>query len=349
MQGSPSFLTSIGERPMQIEALGYIGVRSDQLDDWATFASRFLGMQIDERSASGLRLRMDDRRQRLVVAPDIGEGPALFGWELADAAALERLAARLEAAQIEVRRGTRELATERRVEELIVFKDPLGTRLEAFYGAETAVEPFKPGRAISGFRTGPLGLGHAVLAVANVEALLPFYRDLLGFRLSDWLVKPFKAFFFHVNPRHHSLALIETGRNDIHHFMIELYSLDDVGQGFDIAQNLQVPLGTTIGRHTNDFMTSFYSRAPSGFMVEYGWGGRSIDPATWQAREMVHGGSLWGHERLWIPADQLKQAREMRARAAQDGQRQSVQVIEGNYTLAPGTCPWWDAARKAGG
>jgi len=334
---------------MHIEALGYVGVRSNQLDDWASYASRFLGMQIDERSASSLRLRMDDRRQRLVVAADIGEGPALFGWELADAAALERLAAQLEAAQIEVRRGTRELATERRVKELIVFKDPIGTRLEAFHGAESAAEPFKPGRAISGFRTGPLGLGHAVLAVANVEALLPFYRDLLGFRLSDWLVKPFKAFFFHVNPRHHSLALIETGRNDIHHFMIELYSLDDVGQGFDIAQDMQVPLGTTIGRHTNDLMTSFYSRTPSGFMVEYGWGGRSIDPATWRAGEMVHGGSLWGHERLWLDAERRQNAREIQLRAAAEGLRQPVQVLQGNYAISAGVCPWWDQAKQQGG
>jgi 2,3-dihydroxybiphenyl 1,2-dioxygenase len=333
---------------MQIEALGYVGVRSDRLDDWETFASRFLGMQIDERSASSLRLRMDDRRQRLVVAPDVGEGPALFGWELADAAALESLAARLEAAQIEVRRGTGALATERRVKELIVFKDPIGTRLEAFHGAEIAAEPFKPARAISGFRTGPLGVGHAVLAVANVEVLLPFYRDLLGFRLSDWLVRPFKAFFFHVNPRHHSLALIETGRNDIHHFMIELYSLDDVGQGFDIAQDLQVPLGTTIGRHTNDFMTSFYSRTPSGFMVEYGWGGRTIDPTSWQAGEMQHGGSLWGHERLWLDAERRQNAREIQLRAAADGLRQPVQVLQGNYALSVGVCPWWEQAKRQG-
>ena len=331
---------------MLIEALGYVGVRSDRLDDWATYASRFLGMQVDERSARSLRLRMDDRKQRIVVAPDIAQGAALFGWELADAASLGALAARLEAAQIKVSRGDRALADERRVQDLIVFQDPVGTQLEAFHGAESAVEPFKPGRAISGFRTGPLGVGHAVLAVENAEALLPFYRDLLGFRLSDWLVKPFKAYFFHVNPRHHSLALIETGRNDIHHFMVELYSLDDVGQGFDLAQDLDVRLGTTIGRHTNDFMTSFYSHTPSGFMVEYGWGGRCIDPEVWQAGEMTNGGSLWGHERLWLDAERRQNAREIQLQAAAKGLRQPVQVLEGNYALSAGVCPWWDQAKR---
>ncbi len=330
---------------MHIEALGYVGVRSDKLDDWATYASRFLGMQVDERSASALRLRMDDRKQRLVVAPDIGEGAALFGWEVADGSALDAMAARLEAAGIKVRRGDRALADERRVADLIVFSDPIGTRLEAFHGPELTSEPFKPGRAISGFRTGPLGMGHAVLAVEDADALLPFYRDVLGFRLSDWLVKPFKAYFFHLNPRHHSLALIQTGKNDIHHFMVELFSLDDVGQGFDLAQSLDLPLGTTMGRHTNDFMTSFYSRTPSGFMVEYGWGGRSIDPANWQASEMTHGGSLWGHERLWLDAERRQAARQIQLGAAAEGLRQPVQVMEGNFALTAGVCPWWDQAK----
>lgn len=332
---------------MEIEALGYVGVRSHQLDDWAAYASRFLGMQVDERTAQSLRLRMDDRKQRVVVAPDIGEGAALFGWEVANTSALDGLAARLDAARTRVRLGDRALANERRVENLIVFQDPIGTRLEAFCGPEIATEPFRPGRAISGFRTGPLGMGHAVLAVENADALLPFYRDVLGFRLSDWLAKPFKAYFMHVNPRHHSLALIETGKNDIHHFMVELFSLDDVGQGFDLAQSLELPLGTTMGRHTNDFMTSFYTRTPSGFMVEYGWGGRTIDSTTWQASEMKHGGSLWGHERLWLEPERRQRAREIQLRAANEGVRQPVQVIEGNFSLSAGVCPWWDQARNA--
>ena len=40
---------------------------------------------------------------------------------------------------------------------------------------------------------------------------MAFYVDVLGFGLSDYITKPFRAYFFHVNARHHSLALIETG------------------------------------------------------------------------------------------------------------------------------------------
>ena len=146
-----------------------------------------------------------------------------------------RSAARLESAGVKVARGSRALADERRVKDLIVFADPIGNRLEVFHGAEIATEPFRPGRSISGFRTGPLGMGHAVLTVERLDDVIPFYRDVLGFRLSDYILKPFKAYFFHVNPRHHSLAFLETGKNGIHHLMVELFSLDDVGQAYDIA------------------------------------------------------------------------------------------------------------------
>ena len=66
---------------------------------------------------------------------------------------------------------------------------------------------------------------------------MPFYQELLEFKLSDYWLRPFPGYFFHVNPRHHSLALVETGKNMVHHMMMELFSLDDVGQGYDLAQD----------------------------------------------------------------------------------------------------------------
>lgn len=220
---------------MALQSLGYIGFRSHQIEDWATYGTRFLGLQLVDKSRASLAFRMDDRRQRIIVSEDGGEGIGFYGWEVADAAALGGLAARLEAAAVAVARGSRALAEERRVKDLIVFHDPVGNRLEAFHGGEVAPEPFKPGRSISGFRTGPLGMGHAVLTVARIDEVLPFYRDVLGFRLSDFVERPFRAYFFHINPRHHSLAFVETGTNGIHHMMMELFNLDDVGQGYDLA------------------------------------------------------------------------------------------------------------------
>src|SRR5882672_2784433 len=168
---------------MQVEALGYVCARAKDLGDWASYGSGLLGLQRVDKSRSTLAFRMDDRKQRIIVHTDGGEGIDVFGWEVKDAAALEALATRLEAAGIKVARGSRALADERFVTDLIVVNDPIGNRLEIFHGAEVASDPFVPGRPISGFRTGPLGLGHVVFNVESVDVIdkvLPFYRDLLG-------------------------------------------------------------------------------------------------------------------------------------------------------------------------
>ena len=333
---------------MEVQALGYVGVGASNLSEWTDFANNWLGMQTVERGNAVRAFRMDDRKQRLIVDRSLAEGDRYFGWEVADSGALDALAARLEAASVPVRRETTALADQRCVSELISFTDPAGNRLEAFYGAAVADEQFKPGRAISGFRTGPLGMGHAVFHVKNIDDLMGFYHETLGFGISDYITTPFRAFFLHVNPRHHSVAFIETGRQDLHHLMVELYSMDDVGQGYDIALGEPKRIATTLGRHPNDAVMSYYLKSPSGFMLEYGWGGRVVTPGDWTPTEVTVGPSLWGHDRTWLPEDQRAQARAMRLKAAADGQRAPVQVVDGNYQRMEGVCPWWDAVRGGG-
>ncbi len=92
-------------------------------------------------------------------------------------------------------------------------------------------------------------------------------------------------------------------------------------------------------------MTSFYTYSPSKFLFEYGWGGRSIDPETWTPHERPEGPSLWGHERAWLTPEGRVEARELRMSMAEAGLREPVNVMEGNYRVAPGTCAWWDAAK----
>src|ERR1700750_794335 len=276
---------------MALLGLGYAGFGSDALDDWRQFGTGMVGFQAVERGNSLLAFRMDDRKQRIVIDRAMGAGTRFLGGEVADPAALDALAARLEQAGVHVTAEPQTLADARHVRSLISFRDPAGNRLETLYGPQIHDTPFSPGRSFWGFRTGPLGLGHAVLTVENIDPMKAFYIDVLGFGLSDYIEKPFRAYFFHVNARHHSLALIETGTSGMHHLMVELYSLDDVGQAYDIALTQENRIGVTLGRHTNDFMTSFYAKTPSSFMIECGWGGRALG-ADWQAGGMRHGPRL---------------------------------------------------------
>ena len=211
-----------------------------------------------------------------------------------------------------------------------------------FHGAETTAEPFKPGRSISGFRTGPLGLGHVVMHTANTDEMVTFYRDLLGFRLTDYYYAPFKATFMHLNPRHHSLAFIQTGKNAVHHMMMELYSFDDVGQGYDIAQGERPRR-----RHARPPHQRFHHLVlcwtPSDFMVEYGWGAR--DDRRRRTGRPMSARKARACGATTAPGCR-RTTRTRRARCAspiaEKGFRQPVQVMDGNYNRMPGVCPWWD-------
>jgi 2,3-dihydroxybiphenyl 1,2-dioxygenase len=334
---------------MSIQALGYLGIGSNKLDDWTGFATGWLGMQAVDRGGGVRAFRMDDRKQRLIVDGELAEGERYFGWELKDAAALDALAGRLEAAGVAVRREPAARAASRFVQELISFQDPFGNRLEAFHGAQVADEPFRPGRSISGFRTGPMGVGHAVLMVPSMAPALAFYRDLLGFRVSDFMRAPVCAYFLHVNARHHSLALFEAGRTGMHHLMVELYSFDDVGQGYDIAQGEPGRVAVTLGRHPNDLVTSFYMRTPSDILIEYGWGGLEIDDATWQPSELETMASYWGHQGLMqsVAGGGGSSGHRHPPLPAPPGRRAPLQVMEGNYQRMHDVCPWWRAMRAA--
>src|SRR4029077_5690024 len=123
-------------RRMALLGLGYAGFGSDALEDWRQFGTGLVGFQAVERGNSLLAFRMDDRKQRIVIDRAMGEGTRFFGWEVADAAALDARATRLKKAGVNVTAEPQTLADARRVRILISFHDPAGNRLEAFYGPE---------------------------------------------------------------------------------------------------------------------------------------------------------------------------------------------------------------------
>ncbi len=318
----------------EIASLGYIGINSTRLTDWSDYATGLLGMQEVDRAGKVRAFRMDDRKQRLVVTGDQDEGLGFMGWQAVDTPAMERLATRLADAGVAVTAGTRDLCDQRFVGALIWFSDPEGNRIEVFTDPHIEDREFVPGRPVSGFKTGPYGMGHAVLKVKDATSLMPFYRDLMGFNVSDYGLKPVPLYFFHVNGRHHSFALVGTGERGFHHFMIEYDMLDDVGQGYDLAQLDEGRVAYTLGRHTNDYMTSFYTHTPSGFFVETGFGGRIIDEDAWQPHETFGGPSFWGHDRPFLPEGLRKQFEEMRLDLARKGMR------------AP-NCPWLEGTGRS--
>lgn len=282
--------------------LGYFGMGTRNLSAWEEFGTEVLGLESVGRDTDGaLVFRLDAHRRRIAVHENQDEDLLYAGWEVSNAEELTAITARLRAAGIEVERGTAELAAMRGVSELVAFTDPDGLRSEIYIGPEMSFQrPVRSPRGVSGFVTGPLGIGHLVLRTKDVSATQRFYCETLGFRLTDVIRMKVAddltvdVPFLHCNPRHHSLALLGLPLpKRMQHFMLEVRSLDDVGFAWDLAKRRNIEITLDLGRHSNDHMVSFYMRTPSGFEVEYGFGARTVD-SDWSVEQHTVI-SAWGH------------------------------------------------------
>ncbi|ROO87408.1 2,3-dihydroxybiphenyl 1,2-dioxygenase [Actinocorallia herbida] len=287
----------------RVNELAYVVYEVADLADWERFAVDLLGMQIGERTADSLTLRMDAKAHRWICERGPADDLAASGYAVAGAAALDTLVARLRAAGVTVAEGDAALAAARKVERIAVTADPLGNRIELVVGLADAPAPFASERLLGGFVTGRGGAGHVVLTEQEAERadLLAFYTDLLGFAVSDFIDEEIQpgivasVVFLHCNERHHSLAFAGMPfPKRIHHFMVEAANMLDVGRAYDRCMDAGQRFEMTLGMHPNDRMFSFYVRTPSGFNVEFGWGGLVIDEATWKVQHFDELSS-WGH------------------------------------------------------
>jgi 2,3-dihydroxybiphenyl 1,2-dioxygenase len=286
-----------------VTELAYIGIEASDLDAWQTFAVDLLGMQVADRDDRELRLRLDDRVHRIIVRRGTADDLAFSGYECRGRAEMDSLIEVLVAHGSTVEEGDAALASARGVDRIAVTQDPQGNRLELVVGLATADSAFGPTATRSGFFTQTGGAGHMfVNSKGQRQAMIDFYA-LLGFQMSDYInqeIAPgmvLEGAFTHCNPRHHTLAFADMPfPKALHHFLVEVNDMMDVGLAFDRVLAAGQPLEMTLGVHSNDRMFSFYVRTPSGFSIEYGWGGLLIaDDQTWDVVTYDRT-SKWGHQ-----------------------------------------------------
>jgi 2,3-dihydroxybiphenyl 1,2-dioxygenase len=284
-----------------IEALGYVGLEVSDLPRWTDFAANVLGLQALDGADGGVDLRMDAYAARIRLLPGPRDDLAFAGWEVRDEQALERLSSRLSGAGVAVEPGSEAQIADRRVAGLIRFADPEGNAHEAYFGPlQKTNAPFVSPLGVR-FKTGRQGLGHLVLNCRDKPAMMDFFLTTLQFRLTDHIRtevvpgRPIEISFMRCNGRHHSLALAPTPLpKTIVHLMLETMSIDDVGRALYRCIKRDIHLSFTLGRHSNDEMLSFYPMTPSGFDIEYGWGGLEVDDDLWRVLTHDHN-SAWGH------------------------------------------------------
>ncbi len=166
---------------MAVQALGYLGISTQNIVEWSDFAARRLGLQLVDRGVSRRAFRMDDRRQRVIVDKERPDAERFFGWEVADAASFDAFAGKLEAAGVAVQREPAALVDQRFVRDLISFRDPAGNRLGVFHGPRLADTPFTPARFLAFRRSArrcAVNIGFVVSLVLVILAVLGVFIEI---------------------------------------------------------------------------------------------------------------------------------------------------------------------------
>ncbi len=298
---------------MGVKALGYVIVETAQPERWDTFLTQLAGVMRAPDAADGaMQFRIDERPFRFRIERSNRDWFKAAGYEVADAAALEDLAARIAAAGRPVERFSAEVAALRGVKAGFATSDPAGNGLEFFHGDSSTDEPFVSPIGVSHFITGEMGMGHAVFSAPDFPAVLAFHRDVIGFRETDMpafhLMGPDApamhfAFLHADNGRHHSIAFGEgpVPPSGAVHVMLQYPTLVEVGKAYDRMKAMGYPESASLGQHFNDETVGFYVQTPSGFDLEIGCDSLVIDPASWEVTKHI-GISIWGHEWAWQKA-----------------------------------------------
>ena len=289
---------------MDIAGLAYSVISAIKPSDWEKFGEKVAGFSAHYVDG-GLALRMDSRAGRLFIEQRGEDRYFASGWEIRSEQEFASALEELDSHKVAYIKATPEELALRHVLDMVWFHDPSGNRHELALGFATSFERFTSPAGVSGFVTGDLGYGHMVLPAPQITETRNFMIDVMGFGLSDLLIhRPEgpggpeqRIDFMHCgNGRHHSLALLEGEvPSGCVHLMVEVETMDEVGRAYDRMLAANIPLMATLGRHTNDEMTSFYMATPGGFALEFGFGGRVVD---WDKHTVFESTSvsLWGHD-----------------------------------------------------
>jgi catechol 2,3-dioxygenase len=137
----------------------------------------------------------------------------------------------------------------------------------------------------------PVGIGHVVLKVRDLDRALAFYRDLLGFRVSSEMSNVM-IFLTATGESHHDLALLRVGDSapspapnsvGLYHVAIQLANWEAVKH----AHGVLTERGLVKGTADHGVTKSLYTSDPDGNEIELycdapraEWEGRVQDAMT---------------------------------------------------------------------
>ena len=248
---------------VQVIRLAHVGLQARSLSTQAEFYNDRWGLERVDEFGREMFFRADGPDHHVLTLNE-GEEPGLHhvALQVAGVDDVERAHEELLALGIDVVvPPTAEL--EPGIKRALRFKDPDGFLVELVAGVEQVPDPFKHQEVK------PRALNHVVLNVLSQDASEAFYRDTLGFKLTDRFIGGLS--FWACNANHHTLAFAQArdGTPAFHHAAFEMRDWEEWIKAVFYAGERGIPRVWGPGRHLFGNNLFSYYKDPEGNTVGY--------------------------------------------------------------------------------
>ncbi len=142
----------------------------------------------------------------------------------------------------------------------LTFQDPKGTMLEVFSDFAFAA----PDNTFTGIM--PLKFGHIAYQCPDVQGVVQFYCDMLGFKVSDWRGDFFA--FLRCSRDHHTVNFLRDPKIAIHHIAFEVRDWSEIKRASDMLAQSGIKLAWGPLRHIIGHNIAIYHKNPDGVTIE---------------------------------------------------------------------------------
>jgi catechol 2,3-dioxygenase-like lactoylglutathione lyase family enzyme len=279
---------------IQVRRLGHATLTTPDLERGIDYYAEVVGLALIHRDRA--RAVLATRQGLEAIALEAGPPNALarLSFQVAPGTDLGAIARELAAAGI---KSERRSDVSPGIAEAVVFADPKGTLIEIFSEYVFAPED----RRAAGIS--PLKLGHVAYRVSDVQKVVTFYTDMLGFRVSDWRDHTFA--FLRCGPDHHTVNFVFDETPQLHHIAFEVKDWAEIQRAAEWLAKNGIHLVWGPGRHIIGHNIAIYHRNADKVRVEFfaemdqmkdealGY----FDPRAWH-QDRPQRPKVWGPETL---------------------------------------------------
>jgi catechol 2,3-dioxygenase-like lactoylglutathione lyase family enzyme len=242
---------------LQIKRAGHSTLTTPDIERTLDYFTRIVGLSLTARDKNRAVLATKSGVEAIVLERGAPEAPRL-SFQIAPDSDLGEIASRLKKAGIKSERR-RDITPG--IREVLALADPKGTTLEIFSDFAFAAED----TTFTGIM--PLKLGHIAYQCPDVQGIVAFYCDTLGFRVSDWRSDFFA--FLRCSRDHHTVNFLRNDKTAIHHIAFEVRDWSDIKRACDLLARSGITLTWGPIRHIIGHNIAIYHKNPDGVTIEF--------------------------------------------------------------------------------